>query len=238
MADGLFDPSSLYARLAQANLLPLWSRRYPGGNATGSYAPDTNELTALPTTEGTDAVNTVSHELTHASQYNLLYPALSAIAKKKQNNQTVTPEEEQFYTAGKKLMSRQPGTIGQYSKLEAHKNRESLDAIINAMYKGTDEFKPYRTSIGELQAFGIGNMSRAGQTTKNQNQHLDPTMATEFSVLIDLFDRLPAPVRKAMAEQRATSIEANKKFYPNRDATKSFYNYSSMTEDPFAPTIK
>lgn len=246
MADGLFDPSSLYARLAQANLLPLWSRRYPGGTATGDYATSTNELTALEPENDRAATGALSHELTHASQYNFLYPALNAIAKKKQNSQTVTPEEEQFYTAGKKLMNTQAGTVGQFSKNEADKNKNSLDAIINAMYKGTAAFKPYRTNIDELQAHGIGNMTQGGisggEKAKalgtNFSQHLDPTMATEFSVLMDLFDRLPAPIRKDITEQRTAAIEASKKFYTKRDATKSYYNYSSMTEDPFAPTIK
>lgn len=238
MADGLFNPSELYARLAKTNLLPLWSRMYPSGNADGSYDPSTNELRALAPENNREETNTLSHELTHATQYNLLYPALSAIAVKKKKSQPITPEEEQFYAAGKKLMNTQPGTVGQFSKLESDKNRNSLDTIINAMYKGTAAFKPYRTGIDELQAHGIGNMTSGGASATTKSPHLDPTMATEFSVLMDLFDRLPTSVQKAIAEQRTTSVEANKKFYPNRDATKSYYNYSNMTEDPFAPTIK
>lgn len=247
MADGLFDPSSLYARLAQANLLPLWSRRSPGGNENGNYAQWTNEMMAPLPTEGREEKSTLSHELTHATQYNFLYPALEAIAaKKKQWGSKVTPAEEQFYTAGKKIMNDQPGTVGQFSKIEADKNNESLNAAINALYKGTADFKPYRTSVDELQAHGIGNMTSGGMSggekakiySNKFSQHLDPSFATEFSILMDLFDRLPASVKQGVAEQRTKAVEASKKFYPERDATKSFYKYSSMTEDPFAPTIK
>lgn len=247
MADNLFDPSSLYSRLAQANLLPLWSRRSPGGNEGGNYAQWTNEMMAPLPTEGRSEKTALSHELTHATQYSFLYPALEAIAKKKKEwGSKITPEEEQFYIAGKKIMNTQPGAVSQFSKIDSDKNNERLNAAINALYKGTANFKPYRTSIDELQAHGIGNMTKGGMSGdekakiygNNFSQHLDPTFATEFSVLMDLFDRLPTNVKQGIAEQRTKDVEASKKYYPNRDATKSFYNYSSMTEDPFAPTIK
>ena len=245
---GLFDPSSIYFQLANAGLLPTWAQQRPTTGADGVYNPDTNRLTALPPSSPFNKT-TLAHELTHASQYNFLYPAFNSISDKLKKGSDITSEERQYYEAAKKILNEQPSSVGMYSKIENKVNSDSLKKAIDSLYKientnkSKEEYKSYRTQPHELQAFGVGNMSQGGMhgATKkeligsNYYPHLDPSFATEFDIIMSLYNKLPNSVKETIVNNRKESIEGNKKYYKD---TFQPYKFEDRSKDPFISSIK
>jgi hypothetical protein len=223
MADSLFNASELYNALKSFGLLPQWSQLEIDG---GEYHPDSNIIVGDPS-----KTKTIAHELTHASQNNLLFPAFREISSKKDK----TKEEQQFLDAMSKIM-----LMGTPS-FEEIKRTATPDQLyykdLTPKKRENTSYNSYRTSVQERQAFGVGNMSGGLDIPLDKGGlHYDPSMATEFSILLELFKNLPETTKKKAVELRKKSIETSRKEEPNRLSGKSFTE--DIFADPFAPTIK
>ena len=112
---------------------------------------------------------TQTHELSHATNYDIAKLYYDALDKK-------TPEARQFVDAFKKL-SGNNANVEQANKLAPE-------------WMKTES--PYRTSSNELSAFAMGNMI-GGSHGKEQpwrgGLHVDPTLATQYSILMDLAEK-------------------------------------------------
>ncbi len=129
--------------------------------------------------------STVVHELTHAADSQLINQYYNILRKNRGAFTQLTPLERQFKDAYEKLYSAP-------NKFFEPKNIERDQRRIMAKKLGEDwaEAKSnYRSTSRELSAFGMGNVTQPKREL-DAPQHLDPTMATEFSVLLDLANRL------------------------------------------------
>ena len=126
---------------------------------------------------------TVVHELTHAAERQIHDQAFAL--QRKGRNQKLNNEEKQFLDAYSKLMLNAENLKTDprqemFGRLEPGATKEAF----------AHPDAKYRLSGKELSAFGMGNAALPSSATYRVAQHLDPTMATEFSVLLDLANRL------------------------------------------------
>ena len=242
---GLFDPSTIYAQLASAGLLPQWAQQRPLTSADGSYNPDRNKMIAA-TASSPFEKGTLAHETTHAAQFNLLYPAFNRIADKLKKGSEVSPIESQYFEAAKKILGVQP--FGKYSANEDRESKESFKKAVDSMYRsksGDESYKSYRTQPHELQAFGVGNMTQGGMhaSTKqalvggNYSPHLDPSFATEFDIIMSLYGKLPTGIKEEATKKRKEDIKSNIQ-YAGPDKNDNYYNYVDINKDPFISSLK
>lgn len=230
MADRLFNPSDVYEILRQQGLLPRLLDSSPDGFGSGLFSKSRNVVVAKqPNTSSFPSTrekrtDTLAHELTHAAQFNLLYPALKTIQDKSKAKEKLTTQEVQFSEAMDKLMSENP----------------SLKAMLGKMYtsEGIPANDDYRTSIPELQAWGVGYMSRPTnpmtREKENINPHLNPSMASEFSILSDLYSKLPDNVKTVSSRLRQEDISKGRK----KDKDDLVRDSMDIFADPFKYTIK
>lgn len=236
----LFDPSELYKFLAAYGATPQWAKRSPGSGANAEYDPSTNRMVApAPFNDGQPdrRVGSLAHEMSHAAQYQLFFNAASKIQEKKLANKKITEEEKQFLDTAQKMFAQQFGMVAAVDKKKQKQNREDLESVISKMYtppKGKkDQFDYYRTSPTEMQAFGVGRMSKGADVssrTAEANPHLDPTQTTEFSILMNQFAKLPKDVQ-------TISTEFNKE-QRKVDKMNQYYQFEDILSDPFKSTIK
>ena len=230
MADGLFNPSDVYEILRQQGLLPRLLDSSPDAFGAGLFSKSRNVVVAkqpatayFPSTKE-ERTDTLAHELTHAAQFNLLYPALKTIQDKSKTKEKLTTQEVQFSEAMNKLMSENP----------------SLKAMLGKMYtsEGIKADDKYRTSIPELQAWGVGYMSRPtnpmSRERANINPHLNPSMASEFSILSDLYSKLPDNVKTVSSRLRQDDISKGLK----KDKEDIVRDSMDIFAYPFKYTIK
>lgn len=228
---GLFNPSEIYNMLQQRGMVPRLVDAHPyGQRGAGLFAQYPNVVVARDPTKVTtpsaveNRTDTLAHEFTHATQMNLLYPALEEIQNKIKNKEKVTKEETQFYEAMTKLMETNP----------------SLSSMLNKMYlsSGDRSEDKYRTSIPELQAWGVGYMSRPtdfmNKEKENINPHLNPSMASEFSIISALYSKLPESLKKLSVESRKKEIEDARK----KDRQDFYKESVDVFADPFKSSIK
>jgi hypothetical protein len=121
--------------------------------------------------------NTVVHELTHAAQRQLTKQYNELIKK-----DSLLPEEQQFVDGYQKLIFT-PGEA--YGRRAYSAQRATAEKIAPEWSKKQSD---YRSTGGELAAFGMG--STVERNDYAAPLHVDPTYATEFSVLLDLAKRL------------------------------------------------
>ena len=242
---GLFDPSTIYAQLASAGLLPQWAQQRPITSADGSYNPDRNKMIAAAASSPFEK-GTLAHETTHAAQFNLLYPAFNRIADKLKQGNEISPVESQYFEAAKKILGVQP--FGKYSANEDRTNKESFKKAVDSMYRsksGDESYKSYRTQPHELQAFGVGNMTQGGMhaSTKqelvggNYSPHLDPSFASEFDIIMSLYGKLPTGIKEEATKKRKEDIKSNIQ-YAGPDKNDNYYNYVDINKDPFISSLK
>ena len=122
--------------------------------------------------------NTVVHELTHAAQRQMGIQ-WSALASKPDRN--LTPDQIRFKHAYEKLIFK-PG-----EQFGAKPKSIQQDTALKIAPQWTEENARYRADPEELAAFGMGGAVRPNWSTAPL--HIDPTYATEFSVLLDLARR-------------------------------------------------
>lgn len=243
----LFNPSELYALLAQYGGLPQWAKDYPMGGERGQYLTAENRIIAPPPEQkgmvpNAQARSTLAHEMSHSVQFQLFFDAARKIQEKIRNKEKVSSEEKQFLDSAQKMYLDSFGTIGQGSPKETQKRRENLDSAIKALYRPTgkegkmSQYDYYRTSPVELQAFGIGAMTEGGRQKQYYDRaplHLDPSFATEFAILAEQFGRLPEDV-KIRSSKRDEFLKAERS---SSDKDKT-YQFEDITSDPFKPTLK
>ena len=133
---------------------------------SGEYDPNTRKMMFSGNVGNRE--NLVTHEMSHAVS-DMMDKAWIGLDIKLKKGYVPSPDEQRFYEGYLKLMptkSKVPNDASTYKKKE--------DAI-------------YRFGDQEAQAFGIGNMY--GSPVNPTLPHYDTTMATEFNLLSDLFDR-------------------------------------------------
>ena len=116
-----------------------------------------------------------THEVAHATNWDLAKLYYAALNKK-------TPEARQFTDAFKKLGSGQ--------------NVVLANKLAPAWMAKED---PYRTSPDELTAFAVGNTmggSHGRVEPWRGGLHVDPTLTTEYSILMDLAEKYLAAESK------------------------------------------
>ena len=122
-----------------------------------------------------ETTNTLLHELTHAAQHQLDVQYY--------DNYRTAARDSQFNKGYEKLV------FGGNAGGEATQN--PIWHIIKKLPGGAKflaDTPKSRTSESELRAYGVGNASvpQASQFLSAAPQHVDPTMATEFMILLDL----------------------------------------------------
>lgn len=153
------------------------------GSASGAFESNTFFSNNLPKT-GVVKVgygvgpSTLVHELTHAAdrQINSQYYEL------KNKRGDLTPAEQQFMQAYERLSHKSP-SFSDRSVVDQRKNMAEKLAPTWAA-KNSD----YRATNVELPAWGMGSTVYPNYDSPAP-RHLDPTMATEFSILMDLARR-------------------------------------------------
>lgn len=122
---------------------------------------------------------TVVHELTHAAERQIRqqWSSIASLPEWK-----LTPEQLQFKKAYERLIFK-PGE--QFGKNSQSTQQETAMKIAPEWIRKNAD---YRATGGELTAFGMG--SALGRNVDNPAPlHIDPSYATEFSILLDLARR-------------------------------------------------
>jgi len=217
--NNLFDPSELYDFLTRANALPSWSKTTPYMGASGAYYPAQNQLIASDPSVSRFGTRTIAHEMTHATQAELDRVAAS-LREKEWSKKELAPEEKQFLQGYLRIMGSLPGRVGQLDTMgkqtTANKNvQRQLDALSQSNTWGK-EYRPYRTSIKEAQAFGVEGSSKSyGERPALGPPHMDPTMATEMAILMSLYEKLPKSTLSAIDRQfKAPESVPETRYYP------------------------
>ena len=126
----------------------------------GSYNPGRNTIRLHPRT----GQETVTHELTHAVQQALL-------------KQFLNSSDSQF-----KEMWKRSTSVGGGPKSTV----ERIAPGTIAAMQSKNDWGRYRTTDDELQAFGVELAAHNYPTAARMPQHVDPTIATEFMLLVDI----------------------------------------------------
>ena len=207
--NSLYDPSDLYNWLQRQESLPAWSPNARPSNpaATASFFPAQHRVVARRPTDIYSRAS-LAHEMTHAAQ-NVLEAAARNLRERQWQNETLTPKEQQFLDGYLQLMGDLPGRVGQYDRVKqpaaAEMVRKNADALGLTKYDNDPQYKSYRGQPIELQAFGVGDTTFAEPGRRNQPNHLNPTFATEFTLLKSLFDQLPETTRKSARKTPRTT---------------------------------
>lgn len=122
--------------------------------------------------------STLVHELTHAAD-NQIHQQYFQLKNKRGE---LTPAEQQFMQAYEKLSYNSTRRNPDESLV-----RESLARKLDPEWAKKN--RAYRASNTELPAWGMG-FAVEPRRDYDQPLHLDPTMATEFSILLDMANRL------------------------------------------------
>ena len=195
MADGLFNASRLYEVLKQYGLLPKHANYSPAGDSQGLFSAQLNRVVAPDASlVGKDqypidaTMATLTHEMTHAVQNNLLLNTAMTIQRKKQQGEKITDQEQQYLRASEQIFADQFGNVGSFDRRKLEQDRKSYQTMAKDFYsspQGRKDFESYRRSPSEAQAFGVGNMSRQSDLSRpGQNPHFDQSMSTEFDILL------------------------------------------------------
>lgn len=127
----------------------------------------------------TNAVPTLTHELTHAAQLQM--------AKQRSQEEVANPQtKQQFLDAYKKLV---------YTDTKPKVSERFAQSVLAEKLNPTwyDENARYRASVNELPAWAMGSVVNQNPLTPYDDYktpaHLNPTLATEFQILMDLATR-------------------------------------------------
>lgn len=230
MAENLFNPSMIYQALQQRGMLPRYVDIRPE-QGVGLFKELTNLVaTKNPQTTLAPGVqqerrDNLAHEMTHAAQKNLLEPVYNEIKRKISSKEKVSDQEKQFVAALDKLY------------FDSGSRKDLTDRLYSP---GMDRYEDnYRTKKEELQAFGVGYMSRPDdrmlREQMNINPHLNPTMASEFDILLTMLNKLPTSVLNRAAQERKQEIDTFRKSAKKDELLNMSVD---LFNDPFAPTIR
>jgi len=141
--------------------------------------PQTGKITVRSGAEE----STVVHELTHAAddQINNQYYELK---QQEKQGKKLAPVQKQFIDAFEKLVRKVSGVPGW--RLRENNRSKTAEKLAPDWLK---QQQGYRSSDDELPAFGMGSTVYSNKKWPDAPPHVDPTYATEFSVLMDLARR-------------------------------------------------
>ena len=131
----------------------------------GSYTPEGNKM--LFSSNVGNRENLAAHEYTHAADTAMEKAWVNLDVKLKKGYKP-SDQESQFYNA--------------YLKMSPN-----LSKLKNTASQMKPEDAAYRFNEKEARAYGVGNMY--GQPVNPTTPHYDPTMATEFGILLDIFGK-------------------------------------------------
>ena len=209
---GLFDPTPMWEQMKAQGLLPQRVDASIGSGAV--YYPNQNSMIA-ETINAQDPQyqenmrDTLSHEYTHAWNENILKPLIATILAKEDR----TPQEENFLKATKQLA----GDI--YPEPAPNKVLDSL--IDKAKYlgylvklTGDSKVHPLKQEDQERQAYSIGEMTANAPpdpeyrvASDEKGSHRNASITKDYSVLMDLANRLPEATKKAAAQKRLSGMK-------------------------------
>lgn len=221
---GLFNPTPMWQQIKEQGLLP--PRVDASLNVGAVYYPNQNSMIAetlsdRDTTYMENERNTLTHEYVHAWNENILKPLIAEISTKKDK----TKEEEQFLKATKQLAGdiypeaepERPGLEAQAQA--ARRNLESMSEsskyvdYLKSLASGK-KIHPLKDKPEERQGYSIGEMTANALPDPDysvaideQGTHRNATIATDYSILIDMVARLPEATKKAAAQKRLESIK-------------------------------
>jgi hypothetical protein len=165
------DPltQALTRYLVQRGALPVIqeNRTTDGSQGQFSYGdayPPQGALTVAPNA----TAGTYAHELTHAAQRQLV---------------------EQYYHQIDGREAKDPAFVDAYNKLQFRGAQQDLMQRLGGSFAKENE--GYRTSATEAPAFAVGNMvdNAHGGYTWPAPAHIDPTMASELAMLLEIASR-------------------------------------------------
>ena len=172
--------------LNSRNMMPPMNMAYLGSDTAGEFKRNNFFNQNLPETGVVNfnygaEPSTVVHELTHAADRQLKDQYLNL----KHNKSNLSPEEEQFVAAYQKLsQNTNPMVFG----LKRYPKEELANYLSPEWNKKNQR---YRASEPELPAWGMAStIDSKDYREYNAPLHLDPTMATEFSILMNMAHRL------------------------------------------------
>lgn len=179
------DATPLYQQLidylaARQLMPPMNDAALRYGTRGARYLPTVNDPLGRIAIDAEQAnLGTIPHELTHVADEDVykLYYSL-------RNKFNLTDAEDRFVKGFEKLVFKSPGSVTE--SLTADRRRQLanlLDKDWAAKNAG------YRSAPDELAAFGVGSTASPDKFHAPP-LHLDPTMASEFSILLDLANRV------------------------------------------------
>ena len=145
----------------------------------GGPLPQTGKITVRA---GADE-STVIHELTHAAD-NQINNQYYELKEQQDQGKELTPVQKQFVDAFEKLVRKVSGIPGMRLR-EYNRSKTAEKLAPNWLQQQSG----YRSSDDELPAFGMGSTVYGTKKRPDAPLHVDPTYATEFSVLMDLARR-------------------------------------------------
>ena len=158
--------------------------------------------------------------------------------KKKQQGAKLTDQEQQYLRAAEQIFARQYGNVGSFNRADFRADTKSYKDMVKDMFTsptGNKDFESYRKSVDEAQAFGVGNMSYPSNLRRSgQNPHFDSSMATEFDILLSMYQNLPESLKSSAAVSKQTQIEKIDKILKIIILNPQ----KIMFKNPFEPTIK
>jgi hypothetical protein len=171
--------------LSARRMMPPIQQKYGSSSSfvtPGFYSgPDSPPVTGIVKIAKGETPNAVVHELTHAAQRQIQLQYLSL--QDKARKAKLTPLDEQFIQTYEKLIYRPGELIG------ARPERTQSLTAKRIAPEWTNKESDYRATGDELAAWGMGS-------TVNRNAdspaplHIDPSYATEFSILLDMARKL------------------------------------------------
>jgi hypothetical protein len=163
--------------LMARSAMPPVKEGYLPGDANAEYSRNTMFGRELPATGevtinyGSNDPNSLIHELTHAAHYQMGRQYRQEGAKDAEAKQRFKDAYDRL------LRTNEQGLVGFAAptvfQTEAMASRLAPD--------WTKKNSRYRSSVSELPAFAMGN-----QGAKGAPAHVDPTLSTEFRVLLDM----------------------------------------------------
>lgn len=130
------------------------------------------------------APGTLIHEMTHAADRQLRRLAYEL----KTSNRSLTPEEEQFMdTFNKTMKGRKEEDYQEFA--------EKIALAIDPEWKKKN--RDYRSSYEELPAFAMGQSKKKGDKFMDAPPHIDPSIATQFRILLDQARKVTKNQRKS-----------------------------------------
>ena len=122
---------------------------------------------------------TVIHELSHAA-----HRQMDNLNKELLNKSNLSPLEQQFIDNYKKIMFNPEGTYKDFSKQPA---QQFVNKLVPEWLKKNIG---YRSSPTELIGHAMGNAATVDNVESSAPLHVDPTIATEFGILLDLANKV------------------------------------------------